>query len=97
MQRLAEMIVKECYDCNLGRAVAMATGYFEKEENCNPEKSYTIGEVVQFMNFLFDVRGNELDLERKATMEILTDLEKEFSEEEHADITRDRTETLPVC
>lgn len=78
MQRLAEMIVEEGYDCNLGRAVAMATGYFEKEERENPEKSYTIQEVTEFMNFLFNVRGNELDFERKAELEIITDLEAEF-------------------
>lgn len=78
MQKLKKMITDAGYDANLGRAVAMATGYFEKEERKNPEKNYTVQEVNDLMEFLFLVRTKELHNETKVAMQMMAELETEF-------------------
>lgn len=78
MQKLKKMITDAGYDANLGWAVAMATGYFKKEERENPKKNYSVQEVKDLMGFLFGVRTNELDTETKAAIQTMAELEMEF-------------------
>ena len=78
MQKLKKMITDAGYDANLGWAVAMATGYFKKEERENPKKNYSVQEVNDLMEFLFWARTKELHTETKAAIRTIAELKKEF-------------------
>lgn len=83
MQELKKMIIAAGHDSNLGRAVAMSAGYFAKEEKRNPKKSYTVQEMKDFMEFLFDVRTRELSAETEAAIRMIMGSEKmDFGKDE---------------